>query len=253
MTSVGVVLPRNAGSFSAWGARSLRERSGVLSLDESSSLDARAHQIERQGVPKVLSDLKEDFGLSWGDIALVGGVSRPALRKWREGEAMPRRDKWHRLLNLAALCEWLRAKGTAPSSWLRSPLRESGRDSGLTLLDVASVGQARLLAQFFQDRLSEGDVLARAFPGREVRPRWFRPTVLVAEGQVVIELPEFDLIASGSDQVAAEEQLVELVVEYVTDWHDRLHRYSPHRERAELIEALQGLDEVALRRRVLGE
>lgn len=253
MTTVGVVLPRNAGSFSAWGARSLRERSGVLSLDESSSLDARAHQIERQGVPKVLLDLHEDFGLSWGDIALVGGVSRAALRKWREGDSVPRREKWHRLLNLAALCEWLRAKGASPSSWLVSPLRESGRESGLTLLDVASVGQARLLAQLFQDRVSEGDVLARAFPGREVRPRWFRPAIAIEAEQVVIELAELGLIASGNTQAAAEDQLLELVVDYVNDWHDHLHAYAPHRERAELIEALRGLDELAFRRRVLGE
>mgnify|MGYP003391502335 CR=1 FL=1 len=97
-------------------------------------LDERAQLVGRAPVPTLLNDLAE-AGLSWRQIALLAGVSVPAIRKWRQGGASTGANRL-RVARLVVLLHWLSADMLIddPASWLEMPLVPGVPVSRLDLL-----------------------------------------------------------------------------------------------------------------------
>lgn len=96
-------------------------------LRENASTAANRSAVE-------LSEQLSDYGFAWRHIADLVGVSIPALRKWRQGEAVSPPNKMA-LATLVAFCELLVDRGliTDPASWLERPLMVGTSISGLDL------------------------------------------------------------------------------------------------------------------------
>ncbi len=76
-----------------------------------SAYETRRREALNGRVADTLNDLALTYGAAWVDIAAVLGVSVPALRKWRLGEAKPRRHLRERLAAYVACLAALRECG----------------------------------------------------------------------------------------------------------------------------------------------
>ena len=97
-------------------------------------------------IPALLADLS-DAGFSWRDIARMVGVSVPALRKWRNGEAISGQNR-RRLAHLVAVLEVLRDRFMHlqdPAGWLEAPVDAM---SGVTGLDLLAGGREDLVFRY---------------------------------------------------------------------------------------------------------
>ena len=100
-------------------------------------LNAKANEIARRPAVDILTSIA-DQGFAWRDIARMIGVSVPAVRRWRTGEAL---TGLHRLATarLAAILETL---STNPgvfdvAAWMEMPLTP---DVPVTRIDLAAEG-----------------------------------------------------------------------------------------------------------------
>lgn len=108
----------------------LRDRAHLVDEDtrnlhhelQASDLAERAAYKGRMGVPRLLTELGDERGMSWSAIAELLDVSVSAIRKWRKGgDASP--ENRSKLAYLAALLDLL-AELTIedPAQWLEVPL-----------------------------------------------------------------------------------------------------------------------------------
>lgn len=138
-------------------ARDLHRRSLLHNLDTRT-----APQAQRP-VTDVLQDLA-GYGFAWSAIAQLVGVSVPAVRKWRNGEA-PSASNRHRLAQLVALVEFLSRDYLVddPAGWLEVPISS---EAPVTPADLYALGRTELILDWASHRLDPQSVLD------EVDPNW---------------------------------------------------------------------------------
>ena len=168
---------------------------------------------EFRPAPLVLADLNEKFDLDWGVIAAVGGVSRAALRKWREGSSRPERARWIRLVRLAGLCEALTTVETDASAWLSGPL---DGDPVLKVYDLARVDRFDLLRELFHRRLRADQARLAAFPS-VVQPGRFEANVVWSGKGVLVRLPDFGIAVDAATLTEAEEECADILMSFLDD------------------------------------
>ena len=147
----------------------LRDSSRFLAQDAtalhlqalSRNLAARTSARGRQGIQDLLSDLAQR-GFAWSTIAALIGVSVPAVRKWRNGEAS---SGTNRLLTagVVALCDLLETEYHVQdvASWFDMPL-ESG--SAITPTTLHHLHRHDLLLDLASGRMDPAQILAEIAP-----------------------------------------------------------------------------------------
>lgn len=105
-------------------------------------LRTRSGELAAEPLVELLAMLADE-GFAWRDVARLVGVSVPALRKWRQGEAATGENRL-KVASLVALCEVLRDKAlqSDPASWLELPMLE---DVPVTGLDLYAANRIDLL------------------------------------------------------------------------------------------------------------
>jgi len=94
-------------------------------------LDSATDQKIKLGLPALLAELSDDYGLGWSQIAKLVRVSVPAIRKWRTGGDITT-PRLRALAQLAAFLKLLGDQDIAdPAAWLMNPL-STDLDRGLT-------------------------------------------------------------------------------------------------------------------------
>lgn len=161
-----------------WG----RRQADIL-REEAELLSAGFGRVEDDGLREILRlrtshqkkeplvdrlNALSDLGFGWADLARIFGVSVPALRKWRHGEAAsPSND--FRVAEMVALCEMLAEDVPTVgdvASWLEMPLTS---ESPVTGIDLLVEGRIDLVLRYA--RSNDGDVILDQFdPGWRERP-----------------------------------------------------------------------------------
>ena len=149
-------------------AGTLRSDVGVLSQDVAQvhsdslriQLESRTDEAAKRVPADLLSELS-DLGFSWTSIARIVGVSIPAVRKWRQGEAVTGQNR-RRLARLVALVGVLASDHLISdvASWLDMPLDESS----FTGIDVLAAGQVHDLVEYAAEHIGSAELLDRAVP-----------------------------------------------------------------------------------------
>ena len=191
-------------------------------------------QRTNQPAPTIINELHNEYRIDLGVIAAVGGVSRNALRKWRDGTARPDRSRWGRLIRLAVLCEALGADRLDPAVWLARPL---DADPILRFVDLARIDRFDLLGQLRHGIIRPSDAYTAAFPNRGHRPGVDVKAQVDLDG-VLLEIPALDLFAEGATVVEAENGLLGVLQSFLAVATDEelgelrwLRRYSGERLR----------------------
>lgn len=144
-------------------------------------LRSRTEEAAKRSAPDLLNELA-DLGIAWRDIARMVGVTVPAVRKWRQGEAA---TGVHRkaIAGLLAFIDVLRSEHRIMDvpSWLEMPLGASS----VTGLDVYARGLIQPLVLHAAGHMSAEQLLDQFDPG------WHR----TAESQ-------FEIITAGDGQAA---------------------------------------------------
>ncbi len=121
-------------------------------------MDDRATEMARRPVSDLLASVSE-AGFSWVGVARLLGVSVPAIRKWRQGEAVsgPNRGK---LAQLVAFVEIVAKDHLVDdvASWMEVPLAGS-RATGL---DVYAAGSVNELVQYAASHMTTVELLSCA-------------------------------------------------------------------------------------------
>lgn len=207
--------------------------------EASHQADEITQRLRRTPLSELLSALTESHGLRLGDIALIAGVSRAALRKWRDSTARPERERHRQLCRLGAFCEQLVAAGGAPAEWLEVQFDESdGRSSDQRVAHLLALGHFDLAWKHFRREVSDSDVLVRVFPNRAQGIPDIEWTVSVSasdEASYVASFERLGLVAVGSTRSEAQESLVDLVDEYVDDWYEDLRKFPNHQPNAAFV------------------
>lgn len=131
-------------------------------------LDVKARITAKRSVGDMLGELA-DAGFAWRDIAALVGVSVPAVRRWRQGEAATGANRLA-LARIAALVEMLRDDHLVSdvASWMEVPL-VSG--APVTAIDLASAGHFQEVVEIAAGHSTGEDVLDRVQPGWRGRCR----------------------------------------------------------------------------------
>lgn len=118
-------------------------------------LEARTDEAAKRAVGDLLAELA-DLGFSWREIARLVGVTVPAVRKWRQGEATTGHHR-RAIARLVAFVHVLRSDHVVQDvpSWLEMPLSTST----ITGLDVYEGGRCDLLLAFAANHITSDDVL----------------------------------------------------------------------------------------------
>jgi hypothetical protein len=146
---------RDTSKFLAEDAASLHLR--ALSVN----LAARSSVRGKQAVKELLSELAR-LGFTWRTIASLIGVSVPATRKWRNGEAASGENRM-RAASLVALCDLLETEYHVHdvASWFDMPL---GGDSSVTPADLYRWGRHDLLLDLASGRVGSPEVMEQVAP-----------------------------------------------------------------------------------------
>lgn len=213
---------------------------GHLSVHQAPrAVDDITQRLRRNPLHELLTTLTDSYGLRLGDIALISGVSRPALRKWRDGSARPKRERHRQLCRLGAFCEQMVAAGGAPAEWLDVEFDEPGAQSSQQrVAHLLALGHFDLAWKHFRRESSDSEVLARAFPNRgrgSSYVEWSVDSPASAEAAYVASIEQLGLVASGLTRAETQATLVELVAEYIDDWYEDLRRYSNHQPNAAFV------------------
>lgn len=181
--------------------RTARQRAAAsLQPDDWSAVEDRS----TEPVPDIVNALHEKFGIDLGVIAAVGGVSRNALRKWRNGQARPDRDRWRRLIRLHVLSEALTHDGVDPAAWLSRPL---DIDPIIRFVDLARVDRFDLLGELRRRAIRPSDAHRAAFPNRGRRAGIDVKATVTADG-ILLQISDLGLVAEGSSLADAEQELL---------------------------------------------
>lgn len=137
----------------------LHQRVRETEIDERTTTTAALN-------PRVLlSELSEQWGLSWALIARLGGVSPTAIRKWRRGEPMTPENR-RAVARLVAVLELAASHGSPlvePASWLEMPISDTAT---LTPSDLYLADRVDLLLDLVCANTSPHQVLS------EFDPNW---------------------------------------------------------------------------------
>jgi len=125
-------------------------------------LEAKALGIAKQSVGEMLNELA-NAGFAWRDIAALAGVSVPAVRRWRQGEA-PTGPNRLAVARIVALMETLRDDHLVSdvASWMEMPLVA---DASVTAIDLAVAGRLQEVVEIAAGHSTGEDVLDRSQPG----------------------------------------------------------------------------------------
>jgi len=125
-------------------------------------LEAKALGIAKQSVGEMLNELA-NAGFAWRDIAALAGVSVPAVRRWRQGEA-PTGPNRLAVARIVALMETLRDDHLVSdvASWMEVPLVP---DVPVTAIDLAVAGRLQEVVEIAAGHSTGEDVLDRSQPG----------------------------------------------------------------------------------------
>lgn len=147
-------------------AGALRSDVGELSQDVARvhgdslriQLKARTDEAAKRAPADLLSELA-GYGFSWTAVARIIGVSIPALRKWRHGEAATGENR-RKLAELVALVGVLASDHVVfeIASWMEVPLA----GSTFTAIDVLAAGQIGDLMEYAAGHLESDELLDRA-------------------------------------------------------------------------------------------
>jgi len=131
-------------------------------------LDAKARVIAKRSVGEMLSELA-DVGFAWRDIAALAGVSVPAVRRWRQGEAATGANRLA-VARILALVGTLRDDHLVSdvASWMEVPLVP---DAPVTGIDLAVAGRLLEVVEIAAGHSTGEDVLDRSQPGWRERYR----------------------------------------------------------------------------------
>lgn len=131
-------------------------------------LDAKARVIAKRSVGEMLNELA-DAGFAWRDIAALAGVSVPAVRRWRQGEAATGANRLA-VARIAALVGTLRDDHLVSdvASWMEVPLVP---DAPVTAIDLAVAGRLQEVVEIAAGHSTGEDVLDRSQPGWRERYR----------------------------------------------------------------------------------
>lgn len=180
-TATDVRSPQVSETEVTWGllvteTAGLRDRSSFLS-DDTRALHRRTlvHSLDVRTAPKAHSSTQSlvaelaDRGFSWSAIARLVGVSIPALRKWRQGEAASGTNRYG-LARLAALCDLVESEYQVEdvAGWMEVPISS---EAPVMPLDLYEAGRIDLLLDWAGHRLDPYAILDEAFPGWHERYR----------------------------------------------------------------------------------
>ncbi len=241
------VLRRSPGPY-----KSARERSGVVEpRDDVDELEQLTRAFWRRPPTKLLELLNSDYDIAWNDIATVVGISRQAVTKWRKKQALPDSRRFGSLCKLAAFAARVKRSGGDPGYWLALPLQLAADvESHLSLADVLSTGHFELALRHFDRRISDGDVLAKMFPGYQAESGGLVEVVL-DDGICVLSFDQLGLVTADADVEAARSDLVLQVRDYIVDWDEFLHREQPHDAREALVARLKQADRDSVLQKLL--
>ncbi len=147
----------------------LRDDVGALSANVAAlhsqslaiQLEARTDEAAKRAPTDLLDELA-GLGFSWTGIARLVGVSIPALRKWRLGEA-PSGENRRKLAQIVAFVGVLEQDHliTDVASWLEVPLAGTVH----TALDLFAAGNLGDLLEYGAHKLDSTELLDRSIPG----------------------------------------------------------------------------------------
>jgi hypothetical protein len=153
----------------------------VEATDPIEEFERRQSLALREGVADSLSDLAMTWGMSWVDIARILGVSVPALRKWRLGEAKPKRDNRKRIAHIVGLLSAMKAVGVVePAGRLSVGVVD---DSYLTLRDLVASASVTDVLDYVAGRLAGEELLDKNVDGWRERYRAKIDTYVAADGE----------------------------------------------------------------------
>ncbi|WP_420445675.1 hypothetical protein [Candidatus Poriferisodalis sp.] len=238
LSMTSALLPWLSGPY-----RSARERSGVVEpLGAVDELEQLTRAYRRRPTTELLELLNSDYGIAWNDVASVAGISRQAVRKWRNGQALPDNRRFGSLCKLAAFANLVQCRGGDPGHWLRTPLQLSDEiESHLSVADVLSTGNFGLALRHYNRGISDGDILARVFPSYRAKSDGLAKIEL-GDGVFVISLDQLGLLTEDSDVDEAQGDLLSQVRDYIVDWYEFLRYEDPHKTREELVTRLKQAD-----------
>jgi len=144
-------------------------------------LDAKARGIAKRSVGEMLNELA-DAGFAWRDIAALAGVSVPAVRRWRQGEA-PTGPNRLAIARIVALVETLRDDHLVSdvASWMEVPLVP---DAPVTAIDLAAAGCLQEVVEIAAGHSTGEEVLDRSRPGWRERYRSEYEVLLAPDGEL---------------------------------------------------------------------
>ena len=131
-------------------------------------LDVKARMTAKRSVADMLGELA-DAGFSWRDIARLAGVSVPAVRRWRLGEAATGANRLA-VARIVAFVEMLRDDHLVSdvASWMEVPLVPG---APVTAIDLAAAGLLQEVVEIAAGHSTGEDVLNRTQPGWRERYR----------------------------------------------------------------------------------
>lgn len=118
----------------------------------------------RRSVINLLTELSEDRGVTWSDIAAALGISVPALRKWRKNVSGATPENHRALAELVAFFGVLAKIVDSPARWMSMPLVDGfnvtpfdvyTREHAAKLLDLAA-GNAGVTPTGVLDSIAPG-------------------------------------------------------------------------------------------------
>jgi hypothetical protein len=144
-------------------------------------LDVKARRIAKRSVGEMLNELA-DAGFAWRDIAALAGVSVPAVRRWRQGEAATGPNRLA-VARIVALVETLRDDHLVSdvASWMEVPLVP---DAPVTAIDLAADGRLQEVVEIAAGHSTGEDVLDRSQPGWRERYRSESEVFLAPDGEL---------------------------------------------------------------------
>ena len=130
--------------------------------------DVKARKIAKRSVGEMLNELA-DAGFAWRDIARLAGVSVPAVRRWRQGEAATGANRLA-VAHIVALVEILRDDHSVSevASWMEVPLASG---APVTAIDLAASGRLQEVVEIAAAHSTGEDMLDRLQPGWRERYR----------------------------------------------------------------------------------
>lgn len=223
--------------------RSARERSGVVEpVGDVEELQQLTQAFRRRAPVELVEILNSEFGIAWNDIAKVVGISRQAVTKWRKRQALPDSRRFGLLCKLAAFASHVQRREGDPGYWLTTPLQLPGDvESHLSVADVLSAGHFELALRHFGRRISDGDVLAKAFPRFRAETDGLAE-VKLSDGVYVLSLDGLGLVTADASIEEARSDLVLQVRDYIVDWDEFLHGEKPHDARETFVARLKQAD-----------